>query len=104
MTNIKLTNAQFAQLQIDNLTSKDLPCIQSWSAEDVQTFNAILNDVDFADEFTFDMKNWTRQRIQHGTGAMIEINEMNADKLYQLYSCYLSELPKVVYESLKEVS
>lgn len=104
MTDIKLTTAQFAQLQIDDLTSKDMPYIESWTADEVQTFNAILNDVNFADEFIFDMKNWARQRIQNCTGGMIEVNEMNADKLYQLFSCYLSQLPLAVYESLREVS
>ena len=39
-----------------------------------------------------------------GTGAMLEINEMNADKLYHLFSTYLSGLPRSVVLSLGEVS
>ena len=38
------------------------------------------------------------------TGALIEINEMNADKLYHLFSTYLSGLPRSVVLSLGEVS
>ena len=60
------------------------------------SFNAILNAVDFDNEFTFDMRGWSRQRIQSGTGALIEINEMNADKLYHLFSTYLTGLPSCV--------
>ena len=48
MTEIQLTNIQFAQLQLDNLVAKDKPYIESWSAGDVGSFNAILNAVDFA--------------------------------------------------------
>lgn len=98
-----MTN-QFAQLQIDNMTSKDLPYIESWNAEDVATFNAVLNAVEIDSDFIRDMHNWARQRVQSGTGAMIEINEMNADQLYHLFTCYLNGLPSEVVESLKEVS
>lgn len=104
MTEIQKTNIQFAQLQIDNMTARDKPYIESWSAGDVGSFNAILNAVDFDNEFTFDMRGWSRQRIQSGTGALIEINEMNADKLYHLFSTYLSGLPRSVVLSLGEVS
>lgn len=104
MTEIQLTNVQFAQLQIDNLVAKDKPYNETWSAGDVGSFNAILNAVDFDNEFTFDMRGWSRQRIQSGTGALIEINEMNVDKLYHLFSTYLSGLPSGVVRSLGEVS
>ena len=104
MTEIQKTNIQFAQLQIDNMTARDKPYIDSWNAGDVGSFNAILNAVDFDNEFTFDMRGWSRQRIQSGTGALIEINEMNADKLYHLFSTYLSGLPRRVVLSLGEVS
>lgn len=104
MTEIQKTNIQFAQLQIDNMTARDKPYIDSWNAGDVGSFNAILNAVDFDNEFTFDMRGWSRQRIQSGTGALIEINEMNADKLYHLFSTYLSGLPESVVQSLGEVS
>lgn len=104
MTEIQLTNVQFAQLQIGNLVAKDKPYIESWSAGDVGSFNAILNAVDFDNEFTFDMRGWSRQRVQSGTGAMLEINEMNADKLYHLFSTYLSGLPRSMVLSLGEVS
>lgn len=104
MTEIQKTNIQFAQLQIDNMMARDKPYIDSWSAGDVGSFNAILNAVDFDNEFTFDMRGWSRQRIQSGTGALIEINEMNADKLYHLFSTYLSGLPRNVVLSLGEVS
>ena len=103
MTEIQKTNIQFAQLQIDNMTARDKPYIDSWNAGDVGSFNAILNAVDFDNEFTFDMRGWSRQRIQSGTGALIEINEMNADKLYHLFSTYLSGLPRNVVLSLGEV-
>ena len=104
MTEIQKTNIQFAQLQLDNLVAKDKPYIESWSAGDVGSFNAILNAVDFDNEFTFDMRGWSRQRVISGTGAMIEINEMNADKLYHLFTCYLSKLPSGVVLALGEVS
>ena len=104
MTEIQKTNIQFAQLQIDNMTARDKPYIDSWNAGDVGSFNAILNAVDFDNEFTFDMRGWSRQRIQSGTGALIEINEMNADKLYHLFNTYLSGLPRSVVLSLGEVS
>ena len=104
MTEIQKTNIQFAQLQIDNMTARDKPYIDSWNAGDVGSFNAILNAVDFDNEFTFDMRGWSRQRIQSGTGALIEINEMNADRLYHLFSTYLSGLPESVVKSLGEVS
>ena len=104
MTEIQKTNIQFAQLQIDNMTARDKPYIDSWNAGDVGSFNAILNAVDFDNEFTFDMRGWSRQRIQSGTGALIEINEMNVDKLYHLFSTYLSGLPDDVVKSLGEVS
>ena len=104
MTEIQQTNIQFAQLQIDNMTARDKPYIDSWNAGDVGSFNAILNAVDFDNEFTFDMRGWSRQRIQSGTGALIEINEMNADKLYHLFSTYLSGLPRNVVLSLGEIS
>ena len=84
--------------------ARDKPYIDSWSAGDVGSFNAILNAVDFDNEFTFDMRGWSRQRIQSGTGALIEINEMNADKLYHLFSTYLSGLPRSVVLALGEVS
>ena len=32
MTEIQLTNIQFAKLQLDNLVAKDKPYIESWSA------------------------------------------------------------------------
>ena len=104
MTEIQKTNIRFAQLQINNLVARDKPYIDSWSAGDVGSFNAILNAVDFDNEFTFDMRGWSRQRVKSGTGAMIEINEMNADKLYHLFSSYLSGLPSDVVMSLGEVS
>ena len=53
MTEIQQTNIQFAQLQIENMTARDKPYIDSWSAGDVGSFNAILNAVDFDNEFTF---------------------------------------------------
>ena len=104
MTEIQLTKPQFAQLQIDNLVAKDKPYIETWSAGDVGSFNAILNAVGYDNEFTYHMRGWSRQRVVNGTGGMIEVNEMNADELYHLFSCYLSGLPKAVFESLKEVS
>lgn len=104
MTEIQLTNVQFAQLQINNLVAKDKPYIETWSAGDVGSFNAILNAVDFDNEFTFDMRGWSRQRVKSGTGAMLEINEMNADKLYHLFTTYLSGLPSDVVLALGEVS
>ena len=104
MTEIQKTNIQFARLQIDNLVARDKPYIDSWSAGDVGSFNAIINAVDFDNEFTFDMRGWSRQRVKSGTGAMLEINEMNADKLYHLFTCYLSKLPSGVVLSLGEVS
>ena len=104
MTEIQKTNIQFAQLQIDNLIARDKPYIDSWSAGDVGSFNAIINAVDFDNEFTFDMRGWSRQRVNSGTGAMLEINEMNADKLYHLFTCYLSGLPRSVVLALGEVS
>lgn len=104
MTEIQQTNIRFAQLQIDNLVARDKPYIDSWSAGDVGSFNAIINAVDFDNEFTFDMRGWSRQRVKSGTGAMIEVNEMNADKLYHLFTCYLSKLPSGVVLALGEVS
>ena len=104
MTEIQLTNIQFAQLQIDNLTSKDMPYFENWDAQEVELFNAIVNAVDYDNEFTFNMREWSRQRVVNGACGMIEVNEMNADELYHLFSCYLSGLPKAVFESLKEVS
>ncbi|WP_180173099.1 hypothetical protein [Acinetobacter sp. YH12029] len=104
MTEIQLTNVEFAQLQIDNLVAKDKPYIETWSAGDVGSFNAIVNAIDYDNEFTFNMRGWSRQRVVNGTGGMIEVNEMNADELYHLFSCYLSGLPRNVVESLKEVS
>ena len=104
MTEIQKTNIQFAQLQIDNLVARDKPYIDSWSAGDVGSFNAIINAVDFDNEFTFDMRGWSRQRVKSGTGAMLEINEMNADKLYHLFTCYLHGLPSGVVRRLGEVS
>ena len=104
MTEIQQTNIQFAQLQIDNLVARDKPYIDSWSAGDVGSFNAIINAVDFDNEFTFDMRGWSRQRVKSGTGAMLEINEMNADKLYHLFTCYLHGLPSGVVLALGEVS
>lgn len=104
MTEIQLTNVQFAQLQLDNLVARDKPYIESWSAGDVGSFNTIVNAVDYDNEFTYHMRGWSRQRVKSGTGAMIEVNEMNADKLYHLFTCYLSGLPSGVVESLKEVS
>ncbi|WP_180126499.1 MULTISPECIES: hypothetical protein [unclassified Acinetobacter] len=104
MTEIQLTNVEFAQLQIDNLVAKDKPYIETWSAGDVGSFNAIVNAVDYDNEFTFNMRGWSRQRVVNGTGGMVEVNEMNADELYHLFSCYLSGLPRNVMESLKEVS
>ncbi|WP_168377600.1 hypothetical protein [Acinetobacter cumulans] len=104
MIEIQLTNVQFAQLQIDNLVAKDKPYIETWSAGDVGSFNAIVNAVDYDNEFTFNMRGWSRQRVVNGIGGMIEVNEMNADELYHLFSCYLSGLPRNVMESLKEVS
>ena len=104
MTEIQKTNIQFAQLQIDNLVARDKPYIDSWSAGDVGSFNAIINAVDFDNEFTSDMCGWSRQRVNSGTGAMLEINEMNADKLYHLFTCYLSGLPRSVVLALGEVS
>ena len=104
MTEIQKTNIRFAQLQIDNLIARDKPYIDSWSAGDVGSFNAILNAVDFDNEFTFDMRGWSRQRVKSGTGAMLEINEMNADKLYHLFTCYLHGLPSGVVLALGEVS
>ena len=104
MTEIQRTNIRFAQLQLDNLVARDKPYIDSWSAGDVGSFNAILNAVDFDNEFTFDMRRWSRQHVKSGTGAMIEVNEMNADKLYHLFSSYLSGLPRSVVLALGEVS
>lgn len=104
MTEIQLTKPQFAQLQIDNLTSKDMPYFENWDAQEVALFNAILNAVEYDSEFAFNMRVWSRQRVVNGIGGMIEVNEMNADELYHLFSCYLSRLPKAVFESLKEVS
>ena len=104
MTEIQLTKPQFAQLQIDNLVAKDKPYIETWSAGDVGSFNAIVNAVDYDNKFTFNMRGWSRQRVVNGTGGMIEVNEMNADELYHLFSCYLSGLPRNVMESLKEVT
>ena len=104
MTEIQKTNIRFAQLQLDNLIARDKPYIDSWSAGGVGSFNAILNAVDYDNEFTFNMRGWSRQRVKSGTGAMIEINEMNADKLYHLFSSYLSGLPRSVVLALGEVS
>ena len=106
MTEIQKTNIQFAQLQIDNMTARDKPYIDSWNAGDVGSFNAILNAVDFDNEFTFDMRGWSRQRIQSGTGALIEINEMNCEQLYHVFTSYIERhgLPESVVKSLGEVS
>ena len=104
MSEIQKTNIQFAQLQLDNLVARDRPYIDSWSAGDVGSFNAILNAVDFDNEFTFDMRGWSRQRVKSGTGAMLQINEMNAGKLYHLFTCYLHKLPSGVVLSLGEIS
>ena len=104
MTELQLTKHQFAQLQIDNLTSKDMPYFENWDAQEIGLFNAIVNAVDYDNQFTFNMRGWSRQRVVNGTGGMIKVNEMNADELYHLFSCYLSGLPRNVMESLKEVS
>lgn len=104
MTETQLTKPQFAQLQIDNLTSKDLPYFENWDAQEVELFNAIVNAVDYDNEFTFNMRGWSCQRVVNGTGGMIEVNEMNADELYHLFSCYLSGLPGGVVLALGEVS
>lgn len=96
MTEIQLTNIQFAELQLDNLVAKDKPYIESWSAGDVGSFNAIVNAVDYDNEFTYNMRGWSRQRVKSGTGAMIEVN---ADQLYHLFASYLGGAP-----SKKEVS
>ncbi len=104
MTEIQLTNVQFAQLQIDNLVAKDKPYNETWSAGDVGSFNAILNAVDFDNEFTYHMRGWSRQRVKSGTGGIITVDESNADKLYHLFTCYLSKLPSGVVRSLGEVS
>ena len=40
----------------------------------------------------------------NGTGGMIEVNEMNADELYHLFSCYLSGLPRNVVVALGEIA
>ena len=103
MTEIQLTKPQFAQLQIDNLTSKDMPYFENWDAQEVGLFNAILNAVDYDNEFTYHMRGWSRQRVKNGTGGIITVDESNADKLYHLFTCYLSKLPSGVVESLKEV-
>lgn len=99
-----LTKPQFAQLQIDNLTSKDIPYFENWDAQEVGLFNAIVNAVDYDNEFTFNMRGWSRQRVVNDIGGMIEVNEMNADELCHLFTCYLSKLPSGVVESLGEVS
>lgn len=104
MTEIQLTNVQFAQLQLDNLVAKDKPYIESWSAGDVGSFNAILNAVDFDNEFTYHMRGWSRQRVISGTGGIVTIDESNADKLYHLLTCYLSKLPSCVVKALGEIS
>src|SRR5690606_5180773 len=104
MTDIQLTNVQFAQLQIDNLVAKDKPYIETWSAGDVGSFNAILNAVDYDNEFTYHMRGWSRQRVKSGTGGIITVDESNADKLYHLFTCYLSKLPSGVVMALGEVS
>ena len=103
MTEIQLTNVQFAQLQLDNLVAKDKPYIESWSAGDVGSFNAILNAVGFDNEFTYHMRGWSRQRVISGTGGIITVDESNADKLYHLLTCYLSKLPSCVVKALGEV-
>lgn len=104
MTEIQLTKPQFAQLQIDNLTSKDIPYFENWDAQEVSLFNAIVNAVDYDNEFTFNMRGWSRQCVVNITGGMIEVNEMNADELYHLFTCYLSKLPSGVVMALGEVS
>lgn len=104
MTEIQLTNIQFAQLQIDNLVAKDKPYIETWSAGDVGSFNAILNAVDYDNEFMCHMRGWSRQRVKSGTGGIITVDESNADKLYHLFTCYLSKLPSGVVMALGEVS
>ena len=104
MTEIQLTKVQFAQLQIDNLVAKDKPYHETWSAGDVGSFNAILNAVDYDNEFTYHMRGWSRQRVKSGTGGIITVDESNADKLYHLFTCYLSKLPSGVVMALGEVS
>ena len=50
----------------------------------------------------FAVENLARQYLRKN--GMTEINEMNADKLYHLFSTYLSGLPRSVVLSLGEVS
>ena len=106
MTEIQRTNIRFAELAIDDLVARDKPYIQSWNSGDVGSFNAILNAVDFDNEFTFDMRGWSRQRVMSGTGAMLEINEMNCEQLYHVFTSYIERhgLPESVVKSLGEVS
>ncbi len=67
MTNLK---SQFAQLQIDNLTSKDMPYFENWDAQEVGLFASIVSAAPES-EFVFNMRGWTWQRLISGTGGMI---------------------------------
>ena len=108
MTEIQKTNIQFAQLQIDNMMARDKPYIQSWNSGDVGSLhNIILLSQDYSDKaFIENMLKWTGQRVQSGTGAMIEINEMNCEQLYHVFTSYIERhgLPESVVKSLGEVS
>lgn len=110
MTEIQLTNVQVANYIIDEL-HKDKPF---WLELDSGQTGSLYNIAKESSHLEFDVVEWTKSitegRVKAGTGILIRIEEVFADRFYHMLSSYIDNnwhkqnLPESVVQSLKEVS
>ena len=104
MTEIQLTKLQLANYVCDEL-HKDKPFNLVLDAGQTGSlFNIASESHHLHSDFVRKLEATLRQRVNNGTGVILEIN-CNADLYYHMLSSYIAEHDKFgVVESLGEVS
>lgn len=104
MTEIQLTNIAVANYIIDEL-AKDKPFNLVLNAGQTGAlYNITSESHHLHSNFVRKLEATLRQRVNNGTGVILEINS-NADLYYHVLSSYIAEHDKFgVVESLGEVS
>lgn len=100
-TNVEVCNQIIAQLGASRPFNLKLDAGQTGSLYNIASESHHLHS-SFARKLTVTL--W--QRVNNGTGVILEISDSNADVLYHMLASYIAkhDLPESVKRSLEEVS
>lgn len=99
-TNVEVCNQIIAQLGASRPFNLKLDAGQTGSLYNIASESHHLHS-DYVRKLTVTL--W--QRVNNGTGVILEINDSNADVLYHMLASYIAkhDLPEAVVQSLGEV-